>query len=113
MRPASKTATDALRRASASAAESPVKPPPTMATSTREGGGPSAAPAKGGAVSSQYDSSFIATGGKDSEADERGQPRDVLDLAVAIGRIRRLVAARDEGLVADAEVVRGHEVVAQ
>jgi len=35
--PASSTATLAPRRASASAADRPVKPPPTMATSTRPG----------------------------------------------------------------------------
>ena len=52
-RPASRTTTLAPFFASASAADSPVKPAPTTTTSASPAGGPLAADVNGGAVSSQ------------------------------------------------------------
>src|SRR5882757_1358535 len=59
MRPASSTVTDTPRVASSSAADKPVNPPPITTTSARPSTGPWAPSLNTGAVSSQYESSFI------------------------------------------------------
>src|SRR5215211_3664270 len=113
----SKTATVAPLRARCRAADRPVSPAPTTATSTLpptsvlDRSGPS------GAVSSQYGLNFIgdlspvgrgrgwthgSCGCCGSETEQGRQARQVLDLVVAVVQGARLVAAVDVDLVADA-----------